>query len=109
MPSADSAMRNCATPIETVTLDISSPVVRRVNRASPMRGRMRSATAAQGSNVAPGSTGGRCFATVTRGVIAIAHALLQDLGDQTENLIADLMAVAVVELLEVVDIDHQDA
>jgi hypothetical protein len=29
--------RNCATPIETVTLDISRPLVRRVKRASEIR------------------------------------------------------------------------
>ena len=49
------------------------------------------------------------LATIARRQIVPANVFLQDLGHQPKNLISDLMSETVVELLEVIDVDHQNA
>ena len=41
--------------------------------------------------------------------IDFANTFLQDLGHQPKHLIADLMAIIVVEFLEMIDVDQEDA
>ena len=45
---------------------------------------------------------------IARGEIDFADTFLQDLGDQPKHLVADLMAVIVVEFLEVIDVDQEN-
>ena len=109
MASADSARRNCATPIETVTLPISLPVARRVSLASEMRRRTRSATARAGLEIRSRKHRDQFLAAVAGCEIDFANAFLQYLGHQPKHLVADLMAIIVVEFLEVIDVDQEDA
>src|ERR1700680_2576019 len=49
------------------------------------------------------------FATVARGKIALSNSVLQVLSDHAQNLVADLMSVLVVEFLEMIDVDQENA
>ena len=109
MASADSARRNCATPIETVMLPISLPVARRVrlrfgNAAANALGDRRA-----GLEIGARKHRDQFLAAVAGCEIDFANTFLQDLGDQPKHLVADLMAVIVVEFLEVIDVDQEDA
>src|SRR4029079_10800430 len=52
---------------------------------------------------------GELLAAVTGRDVVLADGADDRAGDRPQDLVADLVAVAVVEALELVDVDHQDA
>src|SRR5579883_1021094 len=62
-----------------------------------------------GADVDAGQNADHLLAAVPRRQILVAHPALEHLSDQAQDLIAELMAEPVVELLEVVDIDQKNA
>src|SRR4051794_11979735 len=53
--------------------------------------------------------GDQLLAAVARGKIVVADTFTQRFGHEAQHLIADAMAVIVVELLEVIDVDQENA
>ena len=62
-----------------------------------------------GSGVHSGEDEGELFATVAGGEVLFTHIVAEDLGDQAEDFVAGVVAFFLVELAEVVDVDHDHA
>ena len=100
-----SAALEMATPTETVTA--LGPNSRRSRPATDARTRSPISTATSLARVA--EEDGELLAAVAGRHVVLADRPGDGLGDRAQDEVADGMPVAVVEALEVVDVDHEDA
>ena len=70
---------------------------------------MRSVSCLASSSWAPGRNDREFFAAITGHAASVLHILRQHGGEDIQDLIADRMAEGIVDLLEVVDIPHDQA
>ncbi len=95
-----------AAPIEMVTRMVS---LWKTKRLSSIFSRRPSASARAPSRVVSGRMIGELLAAVAREHLVAPDALLDDARDLLEHVVAGEVAVHVVDLLEVVDVEHQEA
>ena len=87
----------------------ASPVERRVMRHSEIELRIRSAITVAGRELGTGEHGDQFFPAISRRKIGFPNAFAQDPGHYSKHLIADAVPEIVVEHLEFIDVDHEDA
>ena len=103
-----SPARNWVTPAETVIAPMVSAVESRRMRVRSTCSHNCWATLRAPSVGGLGQQHGELLAAIARHDVAALHRGLEDLGDGAQHAVAEHVAVGVVDLLEVIDVDEDE-